>query len=117
MSGLISRSRSPVTERRFRMRRHLHQVDVQVQQAGMAHRAGQFAEGGLEHLARLERAGAGGGLAGSQVPHVPGRAVEDRFDEDGAHVEVVGVRLVGAAHGVGEGIVPGALVLDGVALG
>ena len=32
-------------------------------------------------------------------------------------VEVAAVRLVRAAHGIGEGIVPGALVLDGVALG
>ena len=56
-------------QRRLRMRRHLHQVDVQVQQAGMVHRPGQIAEGGLEHLARLERAGAGRGLAGTQVPH------------------------------------------------
>ena len=103
-------------QRRLGMRRHLHQVDVQVQQAGMAHRAGQVAESGLEHLARLERAGAGGGLAGAQVPHLPGRTVQDRFDEDGAQVEVVGMRLVRAAHGIGEGVVPGALVLDGVAL-
>ena len=60
-------------QRRFRVRRHLHQVHVQVQEARMVHRAGQIAEGGLQHLARLERAGAGRGLAGAQVPHAPGR--------------------------------------------
>ena len=95
-------------QRHLRMRRHLHQVDMEVQQAGMVHRPGQIAEGGLEHLARLERAGAGRGLAGAQVPHAPGRAVKDRFREDGAQIEVVGMRPVRSAHGVGKGVVPGA---------
>ena len=103
-------------QRRLRMRRHFHQMDVEVQKTGMAHCPGQIAEGGLEHLARLERAGAGRGLAGTQVPHAPGRTVEDRFREDGAQIEVVGMRLVREAHGVGKGVVPGALVVDGVAL-
>ena len=89
------------------MRRHLHQVDVEVQKAGMVHRPGQIAEGGLEHLARLERAGPGRGLAGTRVPHLPGRTVEDRFCEDAAQIEVVGVRPVHEAHGVGKGVVPG----------
>ena len=47
---------------------------------------------------------------------LPGRTVEDRFDEDGAQIEVVGMRPVREAHGVGEGVVPGALVVDRVAL-
>ena len=71
-------------QRRLGMRRHFHQVDVEVQKAGMVHRPGQIAEGVLENLARLDRAGAGRGLAGTQVPHAPGRTVEDRFCEDGA---------------------------------
>ncbi len=83
----------------------------------MAQRAGDGSEGGVEHLLRLERAGVVGGRAGAQIPHLPGRAVHNRFDEDGTDVEVAAVRLVGAAHGVGEGIVPGALVLDRVTLG
>ena len=45
---------------------------------------GQITEGLFEHLAGLERAGAGRGLTGTQIPHAPGRTVEDRFCEDGA---------------------------------
>ncbi len=82
----------------------------------MTQRAGDSAECGVENLLRLQRAGALGGGAGAQIPHQPGRAVHDGFDEDAADVEVAAVRLVCAAHRVGEGIVPGALVLDGVAL-
>ena len=103
-------------QRRLRTRRHLHQVDVKVQKAGMAHRAGQIAEAGLEQVARLERAGGGCGLAGARVPHAPGCPVEDRFHEDGAQIEVIGMRPMREPHGVGEGIVPGALVVDGLAL-
>jgi hypothetical protein len=40
-------------QRRLRMRRHFHQVDIEVQKAGMVHRPGQMVEGGLDHLARL----------------------------------------------------------------
>ena len=83
----------------------------------MAHRAGQVAEGGFEHLARLERAGAGRGLAGAQIPHPPGCAVEDRFDEDGSGGRGRrGCAWCATAHGVGEGVVPRALVVDRVAL-
>ena len=83
----------------------------------MVHRFGQIAERGLEHFARLERAGAERGLAGMRVPHLPRRSVEDRFGEDVAHFEIAGMRLVREAHGVGIGVVPGTLVVDGVALG
>ena len=57
---------------------------MEVQRAGMLHCRGQITEGRFEHLAGLERAGAGRGLAGTQIPHAPGRTVEDRFCEDGA---------------------------------
>ena len=66
----------------FRMRRHFHQMNVKVQKAGMAHCAGQISERGFEQLARLDGAGAGRRLASPQVPHAPGRAVEDRLRED-----------------------------------
>jgi hypothetical protein len=75
-----------------------------------------IAESGFEYFACLQRAGAGRGLTGPQVPHTPGRTVEDRFCEDAAQIEVVGMRLVGEPHGVGKGVVPGALVVDRIAL-
>jgi hypothetical protein len=46
---------------------------------------GQIVERRLEHLARLERAGAGRGLAGTQVPHAPGRTVEQSFFRSLSH--------------------------------
>ena len=42
--------------------------------------------------------------------------VGDRFREDGAIIEVVGMRLGREARGVGKGVVPGAVVVDGVEL-
>jgi len=71
-------------QRRFGMRGHFHQMDVEVQKPGMVHRPRQIAEGGFEHLARLERTGTGRGLAGAQIPHAPRRTIENRFDEDEA---------------------------------
>ena len=82
----------------------------------MIHRPGQIAKRELEHLTRLERTGAGGRHRRCANPTSPGRAVEDRFDEDRTNIEVTGVRVMRQAHGVGEGIVPGTLVVDGVAL-
>ena len=35
-------------QRRFRMRRHFHQMNIKVQKPGMVHRPGHIAEGGLE---------------------------------------------------------------------
>lgn len=102
-------------QRCFRMRRHLHQMDVEVQKTWMVHRPGQIAKCGLKHVAGLDRAGAGRGFAGTQVPHAPGCPVKDRFHKDGAQIEVVGMRLMGAAHGIGKGIVPGALVVNRIA--
>ena len=69
-------------QRRFRMRRHFHQVNVEVEKARMVCCPRQIAKRGFEHLARFERAGAGRGLPGTQVPHTPGRTVEDRFCKD-----------------------------------
>ena len=87
-----------------------------MQQAGVVHRAGQRAERAFQNLARFSGAGVGRGFAGALVPHPPRCAVHDRLDEDVPYVEVVGMRLMDAAHGIGEGIVPGRLVLDHVAL-
>ena len=88
-----------------------------MQQAGMVHRAGQIAERRFQHFARLKRAGARCGLAGTRVPHLPGCAIEDGLDEDGAQVEVVRMRAVRDAHGVGEGVVPRVLVVDRIHAG
>src|SRR5262245_38798463 len=75
-----------------------------------------MAEGEARRFARPEGAGAGCALATAQSPHTPGRTVENRFCEDEAQIEVVRVRLVREPHGVGKGIVPGALVFDWVTL-
>ncbi len=85
-------------QRRFGMRRHFHQMDVQMQQAGVAHRARQRTERALQHLARFSRSGVGRGVAGALIPHAPRRSVHDRLDEDVAHVEVVWMCLMNQAH-------------------
>ena len=90
------------------MGRHLHQVDVHVQQAGMAAGAAgvEVGEGGLEDLDGLDGAGAFGRFAGHQVPQRPRGAVHDGLGEQRAHVEVVSVGPVDGPHGVGVGVVP-----------
>ena len=95
------------------VRRHLHEVDVHVQQPGMLVGAlgVEVPEGGFEDLGGLDGAGARGRLAGDQVPQRPGGAVHDSLGEQGADVEVVGMGLVDGPHGVGVGVVPGAEVV------
>ncbi len=75
---------------------------ARVQQAGMAHGRRQVAKRRFQHFARLGGAGARRGFAGARVPHLPGRAIEDRLDEDGAYIEVVWIRPVRQAHGIGK---------------
>ena len=88
-----------------------------MQKAGMVHSSRQIAEGRLKYLARLDRASAWRRFARTQVPHAPRCAVQDRFDEDGAQIEIASMRAMSKAHRVGEGIVPGALVVDGLTQG
>ena len=90
---------------------------ARVQQAGMAHGRRQVAKRRFQHFARLGGAGARHGFAGARVPHLPGRAIEDRFDEDGAYIEFVWIRPVRQAHGIGKSVVPWSLVVNRVALG
>ena len=103
-------------QRALREGRHLHQVDVEMQEPRMVPRGGDVAEGALQHVDRLRRAGALGDAPGLEVPHLPGRQVHDRLGEDGAHLEVVAVGVEHPAHGVRIGGVPRRLVLDGLAL-
>ena len=91
--------------RRLGRRRHLHEVDVEVQHprvlepTGQGHRA-------LEHLARLHGPGPGRGRAGRDVPQLPGGEVHQRVGVQHGDVEVVGVLGVHAAHRVGVRRVP-----------
>ena len=103
-------------QRTLRERRHLHQMDVEVQQAGMIPARRDVAEGAFQHLDRLLRAGARRRLAGLEVPHLPRRLVHDRLGIDRAQVEIVRMGAEQLAHLDGEGLVPGRLVLDHLAL-
>jgi hypothetical protein len=118
MAGIRHEVAQPVAgaQRALRERRHLHQVDIEVQQAGMVPARGDVAEGALQHLDRLLGAGAGRRLAGLEVPHQPGRLVHDRLGEHRAQVEIVRMGMEQLAHLDGEGLVPGGLVLDRLAL-
>jgi hypothetical protein len=61
-------------ERLFWRRRHLHQMDVEVQQARVGD-APWTIERRVQHLLGFERASAFSGRAGRQVPQRPGRKV------------------------------------------
>ena len=103
-------------QRPLREGRHLHQVDIEVQQAGMVPRGWRVGEQRLEHLHRLLRTGVLRHAAGGQVPHLPRRLVHDGFDEHAGDLEVAVEGLVELAHLARERLVPVGLVLDGVAL-
>ena len=90
----------PGAEGGFRGGRHLHQVDVHVQDAGVRLPAGA-GQGPLEHLPGLDRGRPGGRLAGRLVPQRPRREVHQRVGQQRRHVEVVRVRPVHVTHGVG----------------
>ncbi len=88
--------------------RHLHEVDVHVQQAQMAVGAlgVKRVEGSLEHINCFERARALRRLAADQVPQFPGGPVHDRLGEQGADIQVIAVGPVDLAHRVCVGVVP-----------
>ena len=92
--------------------RHLHQVNVHVQQAGMVPRARHGGEGVFQHRLRLQRRGAFGRLARRQVPQQPRRAVHQRLGEDRDDVQIVAVPAMDLAHRVGKRVVPRAEILD-----
>jgi hypothetical protein len=104
------------TQRALRERRHLHQVDVEVQQAGMRPRGRKVLEALLQHFHRLGRAGVLGDAPGPEIPHLPGRLIHDRVGEHRAHVEIVAIFLEHRPHRRGEGLVPRRLVFDRLAL-
>jgi hypothetical protein len=91
-------------------RRHLHQVDVEVQQAGVGH-AARRGQGVVEHGLGFQRPRSVGGTPGGQVPQRPGGEVEQRVGVERGHVEVVGVRGVNLAHRLGVGERPAAEIL------
>ena len=74
-------------QRALRKRRHLHRVQVEVQQPGVRLRRARH--GPLEHGERLARVGALGRLAGLQVPELPRRAADQRLGEQRRHVGIV----------------------------
>ncbi len=93
-------------ERALRERRHLHQVNVEMQQAGMVPRGREILERAFENLDRLGGAGILGDAASAEIPHLPRRLVHDRVGEDRADVEIVTPGLEHRAHRLGEGLVP-----------
>ena len=68
------------------------------------HGAGLFGPGPFCDAARL------------QIPHLPGRLVHDRFDEDRTYIGIVGVGSEYLSHLDGEGLVPRHHVVDWFAL-
>ena len=98
-------------QRLFGVGGHLHQVDVEVQQAGVGHTAGEV-ERPLEHSLDLQCARARRRLAGRDVPQLPGGEVHHRVGVERGDVEVVGVARVDAGHRVGVGELARREVLD-----
>ncbi len=102
--------------RLLREGRHLHQVDVEVQQARMVPALRQVAHRAFQHGPRLLGAGALARAAGAQVPHLPGRLVHDRLGEDGDDLQVGRMRPVDLAHRLRIGGVPRHHVIDRLSL-
>ncbi len=94
------------------MWRHLHQVDVHVQQTRMRFAACllHLRDRLFQHLHRLSRVGALGGLAGRQIPERPRRPVHQRLCEQRANVWVIRECPIHLPHRVGIGVVPGIAV-------
>ncbi len=93
-------------QRILRGRRHLHGVQIQMQDPGVfasGRRGQRVVEDplGLHHPRPRRR------LAGSGVPQRPCGDVDQRVGGQRLHVDVVGVRLGEGDHGVGVGGVPG----------
>ena len=91
-------------QRALRKRRHLHRVEVQVQQPGVRLRRARHAP--LQHGERLERVGALGRLAGLQVPELPRSPADQRLGEQRGHVGIVAELAVGGPHRLGVGVAP-----------
>lgn len=117
MPGVRHQAPQPVRhgQGQFGRGRHLHEVDVEVQDARVG-AAGGPGQRPFQHGAGLAGAGAGGGLAGAQVPQLPGREVHQRVRVQGGHVRVVRGEFVDGPHAVGVRRVPHRAVLGGLRL-
>ena len=103
-------------ERFLRERRHLHQVHVEVQQAGVIPRRRHRVEGRFQKPHALVGPGALGRPPRGQIPHLPRRLVHDRLGEHRADLQILRVGLEHLAHFGGEGLVPGRHVVQRLAL-
>ncbi len=90
---LISRS-----QRALRHGRHLHGVNVHVQNTRMG--IGALGHALFEHRHHFMRVCMVERLAAFQIPQAPGRAVHHRFRKQGDHIKVAGKLCVHVAHGV-----------------
>ena len=97
------------------MRRHLHQVDVHVQQAGVGRFAPGFApfHGPFKDLDRFRRVRALRDGTGLQIPQSPRRAIHDRLRKQRRDVRIVPVFLVDRAHRRRVVVIPGTHVGGG----
>ena len=89
----------------FGVGRHLHEVDIHVEHAGMAH-AVWNCHGTFEHRYGFCRISTFGGFSSLDVPELPRRTVHDGFGEEGRHIQIVFMGEIDFAHGGGVVIVP-----------
>ena len=101
-----------LAQRAFGMRRHLHQVDIEVQQPRVIPGAGDARKSGVEDLDGLGGQRALRHAARFQVPHLPGRAVHDRLGKHRQHVQIFRKSRQHGPHRIGEGVVPRRHVVD-----
>ena len=94
-------------ERLLGRRRHLHGVDVHVQQAGVGRLSGRLMvpQCLFQHFNDAARVGALRVLARLQVPELPRSAVHHRLRIEHGDVRVARVLGVDLAHGIGIGVV------------
>ena len=96
---LIGRSQSAL-----RGGRHLHRVNIQVQQTRMW--MGTLRHALFEHRHHLKRVCVVKRLSGFQIPQAPRGAVHHRFRKQGGDIEVAGELCVNVAHSAGVDVVP-----------
>ena len=89
----------------FGVGRHLHEVEIHVEHAGMVH-AVWSRHGAFQYRNGFCGVGTFGGFSGLDIPELPGRAVHDRLGEEGGDIQIVLVGGVNFAHGGGVVIVP-----------
>ena len=114
MAGIRHEVLEPVavTEGAFGVRRHLHQVDVHVQQARMIPGARGLFKGALKDSHSLGGRGIRVRYALVKIPELPRRPVHHGLGIETGDVEVVGVCLVDRLHRGSEAVVEGLIVFD-----